>query len=340
LYLQLALVLHNPQSANEVFLLSLRDCVLALPDDHSLREWFKNKNLKNQSAQSLKIKNILETELQDVWSKNELKPAARRSIVTLLGELDEKPPYLDYTILRAAGYLKLGNWARSEKIILDWIDLHPIERIKKTPWRYDTLGDYTKTILPELIGFFRDDFKNQFVVDVFLLAIEEFYNSNELLNIADDYNDLSQSDFNKKFRLKYNSSLTPSFSMWFKNNNYTKKRYSRFIEDFFANPDFKNNLWVFLEKVPANAKEKELLAKQISYIKSEQKDLFYKLCSNQEMKGVMSRTSPELLKNILKEKRQYYLQEFEKNNSNHWALAQLIEMGQINERLIKQISKK
>jgi hypothetical protein len=336
----LALVLHNPQSANEVFLLSLRDCVLALPENHSLREWFKNKNLKNQSPQSLKIKNILETELQNVWNENELKPTARRSIITLLGELDELPPYLDYTILRAAGYLKLGNWARSEKIILDWIDLHPIERIKKTPWRYDTLGDYTKNLLPELIGFFRDDFKNQFVVDVFLLAIEEFYTSTELLNVADDYNDLSLSEFNKKFRLKYNSSLTPSFSMWFKNNNYAKRRYSRFFEDFFARSDFKKNLWIFLEKVPLDSKEKEQLAKQNPYIKSEQKDLFYKLYANPEMKGVMSRTSPELLKNVLKEKRHYYLQEFEKNNSNHWALAQLIEMGQINERLIKQISQK
>ena len=336
----MALVLHNPQSANEVFLLSLRDCVLALPENHSLREWFKNKNLKNQSPQSLKIKNILETELQNVWNENELKPTARRSIITLLGELDELPPYLDYTILRAAGYLKLGNWARSEKIILDWIDLHPIERIKKTPWRYDTLGDYTKNLLPELIGFFRDDFKNQFVVDVFLLAIEEFYTSTELLNVADDYNDLSLSEFNKKFRLKYNSSLTPSFSMWFKNNNYAKRRYSRFFEDFFARSDFKKNLWIFLEKVPLDSKEKEQLAKQNPYIKSEQKDLFYKLYANPEMKGVMSRTSPELLKNVLKEKRHYYLQEFEKNNSNHWALAQLIEMGQINERLIKQISQK
>lgn len=314
--------------------------MLALPENHSLREWFKNKNLKNQPPKSLKIKNILETELQNVWNENELKPTARRSIITLLGELDELPPYLDYTILRAAGYLKLGNWARSEKIILDWIDLHPIERIKKTPWRYDTLGDYTKTLLPELIGFFRDDFKNQFVVDVFLLAIEEFYTSTELLNIADDYNNLSLSEFNKKFRLKYNSSLTPSFSMWFKNNNYAKRRYSRFVEEFFARSDFKKNLWIFLEKVPVDSKEKEQLAKQIPYIKSEQKDLFYKLYANPEMKGVMSRTSPELLKNVLKEKRNYYLQEFEKNNSNHWALAQLIEMGQINERLIKQISQK
>ena len=97
------------------------------------------------------------------------------AIIRMLDLLEGRPPYLDFVLLQAAGYLRLGNWARAEALLLHWLALPPLERLRTTPWRRDALGRYVR----EHFQVFRDVlvrghiFLNCSLTESFCIAILE-----------------------------------------------------------------------------------------------------------------------------------------------------------------------
>jgi hypothetical protein len=59
---------------------------------------------------------------------------------------------------------------------------------------------------------------------------------------------------------------------------------------------------------------------------------------DEDLRAVTGRIDDGLFRGLIRERRGYYLNEFKKNTHDVWALGQLIELGQIDEMLIKSIS--
>ncbi|MFP5491170.1 MAG: hypothetical protein ACLGG0_06695 [Bacteriovoracia bacterium] len=339
--MQLALLLHNSQTANEVFLLSLRDCVVTLPKGHPLKDWVsQQKNLQNISESAKGIQQKLEGKIKNIWSsEHALKPNERQILIQLLDELDELPPYLDYTLLRAVGYLKLGNWVRTEKILAEWLERDPIERIRITPLRNDLLGKFTLGIVEDLFQSLARGLKGRVIVDVFFQGILEFSNQEELIEEATKAQEMDLAEILSKLNLRYHQNLVPGFAGWLQNRELRGARYMRFMEEFFNEKDFADRVWIFLGRLPVDAQYREKLAQTLPALKEKNPVLFHALAEQEDLRGVLVRVAPASAKNLLKERRHLYLKRFNENEKDTWALSQLVELGQIDEALVEKLAR-
>jgi len=336
---QLALVLHNPQTANEVFLLSLRDCVVTMPVGHPLKRWMQSKAASKVSADSKAIQTLLETELKGVWaSDHALTAKQRQALIRLLNDLEDLPPYLDYISLRAVGYLKLGNWARTEKLLTDWLNVDLIERIAQTPKRNDPLGKFTAGLADDLFKSLAVGLEGQLVVDLFFQGVREFYSENEIVKAAEEHMELDESEILAKLNLRYYQSVVPGFSAWMLNRDLEGRRRSRYLDTLFARTDASARTWVFLGRIPNEGKNREALGRELALIKTKNPMLFHALVPEEGLLGVLKRVAPAQVQNLIKERRSLYMSQFRQNPANAWVLKGLVELGQIDESLVQTLA--
>ncbi|MFP5458459.1 MAG: hypothetical protein ACLGG7_06985 [Bacteriovoracia bacterium] len=339
--LQVAVLLHNPQSANEVFLLSLRDCVVTLPETHPLREWLsQRKNLQTTTSVASDLVERLEGPLKKIWSSSHaLTPLERQALIQFLDKLDEQPPYLDYTLLRGVGYLKLGNWVRTEKILADWLEREPLERIVLTPWRNDPLGKLTQGIVEDLFQSLARGLEGRLIVDAFFQGIIEFTNDEELTSAALSAQELELPEILQKLSLRYHRNLLPGFAAWLFNKETGVLRHQRFMDAHFSRSDFSSTLWAFLGGIPQSSVHRETLVRQLPALRSQNPALFYSLLDWEELRLTLTRLAPDAAKNTLKERRLFFLRRIRENPRDTWALFELIRLGQIDDELITLLSR-
>lgn len=336
---QLALVLHNPQTANEVFLLSLRDCVVTMPAGHPLKRWMQSKATPKVSADSKAIQTLLETELKGVWaSDHALTAKQRQALIRLLNDLEDLPPYLDYISLRAVGYLKLGNWARTEKLLTDWLNVDLIERIALTPKRRDPLGKFTAGLVDDLFESLAVGLEGQLVVDLFFQGVREFYSDNDIVKAAQEHQELDESEILAKLSLQYYQSVVPGFSAWMLNRNFEGRRRSRYLDAFFARTDASARTWVFLGRIPNEGKNREALGRELALLKAKNPMLFHALVPEEGLLGVLKRVAPAQVQNLIKERRTLYQSQFRATPHNAWVLKGLVELGQIDDSLVQTLA--
>lgn len=336
-YLQAALILHNPQAVNEVFLLSLRDCVLALKDDHLLKKWFFASATK-KALKEIKDPILLKIEqATPIILKESITKSDRAVISQLLSHLDEQPPYLDYVLLRILCYAKIGNWSRSEKIIIDFIELDPIERIKQTPWRGGGALLATKNLSLQVMEELAEHLDQKVILDSFFQMIQDFYSDPQLVEKANSLQEYSRSDLVEKLQLRYNFHQSPGFASWMLAQYLGKEKREAFVTQLLTAPELKYP-WVFLGDLPDSPAIREQLAKKMALLKENHTHVFYHLVSSQEMLGVVSRVNGSLLKNIKNTKRQFYLSQWQIRPQDYWAIANLMDMGLVGEAFLKTLS--
>lgn len=336
--MQAALILHNNQSVNEVFLVSLRDCVLELPNDHYLKKWFLNSGLKKSKNEQ---KNLIQLKIDEgilsIMMKDEINKNDRADLSHFLSLLDNEPPYLDYILYRILSYAKIGNWSRSEKIILDFIEMDPIERIKQTPSRGESSLLSTKVLSLQVMNKIAESLKQKIILDSFFQLIQDFYSDPELIKEAKSLQDLSSKELADKIQLKYNFVQMPHFSAWLSSQYLSNIKRERFLTESLGEKEFRSP-WILLGPLPESSTIRELIAKQMGKIKESSPYIFYHLIASQELIGVVTRVAPSLLKNIKNTKRQFYLQEWESHPQDYWAMANLIDIGQVDEAFLKKLT--
>lgn len=337
----MAVLLRNPQAANEVFLLSLRDCVVTLPETHPLRAWLsQRRNLQTTTAAGTYLREQLEGPLKKIWaSAHALTPTERQALIQFLDKLDDQSPYLDYTLLRAVGYLKLGNWVRTEKILADWLEREPLERIALTPWRNDPLGKLTMGIVEDLFQSLARGLEGRLIVDAFFQGIVEFTNDEALTAAALSAQALEVPEILQKLSLRYHRNLLPGFAAWLFNKDTSARRHQQFVDAHFSRPDVASSLWIFLGGIPQSAVHREALVRQLPALRTENPALFYSLLDWEELRLMLTRVAPDAAKNTLKERRLYFLRRIRTNPRDTWALFELLRLGQIDDELIALLSR-
>ena len=336
-YLQAALILHNPQAVNEVFLISLRDCVLALKDDHILKKWFlaaANKKALKEVKDPILLK--IEAAAPLLLKESITKPE-RAVLSQLLSHLDEQPPYLDYVLLRILAYAKIGNWSRSEKIIIDFLELDPIERIKQTPWRGSDSLLATKNLSLQVMDELAQELEQKIILDSLFQLIQDFYSDPQLVDKAASLQELSRGDLVEKLQLRYNFHQTPAFASWMSTQYLGREKRDAFFTQLLSQSELKYP-WVLLGNLPESPVVREQIARKMAQIKEDHTHVFYHLVSSQEMLGVVSRVNSGLLKNIKNTKRVFYLSQWQVQPQDYWAIANLIDMGLVDDAFLRSLS--
>jgi len=338
---QWGVVLHDPQKANEAFLLSLRDCIPALAATHPLKQWFAGQGKKRGPEPTAKIHQTLEGELKGVWeSDHALTQPQRRSLIHLLDELEKWPAYLDFITLRAVGYVKLGNKARAEKLLMDWLNLDIHERVASTPKRGDTLGRMTTALAADLFGSLATGLAGNVVVDAFFQGVREFYSQPEIVEEAQDHQELEEEELLSKLELQYHQGRLPVFSAWMLNREFQGSRRRRYLDHLFRESAVAKLTWVFLGRLPDDAQGKEVLARELILIKDKQPLLFFELARQEEMLGSLTRLAPALTRNLLKDHRHMLQKAFREDPRNAWVLSGLILLGEYDPEMLQVLSQR
>lgn len=338
---QLALLLHNPQNANEVFLLSLRDCLGALPASHPVRRWYNRKASREGSPVFRSVIDSLQNELKDVWGSDKaLTSKQRAAIMKMLDVLDEYPPYLDFTLLQAVGYQKLGNWARAESHLRQWLALSPIDRLEKTPARRDAFSLYLRDNVETYLEALVEHGKDRFIIQIFLRAIAESVSDTRVTDKVDQFLDVDPEEVLTKLALQYHRAQVPGFSDWYLNRHLERKRRERFLDNFFATPDAAKHFWIFLGRLPDLPRHREALAKLLIDARKRHEAIFYVMATEEELRPFLQRLEPASVKNLLKERRQFFMSAYGANQQDMLALSQLVEMGQVDAALLESVSER
>lgn len=335
---QLALVLHNPQNANEVFLLSLRDCLSTLPAGHPVRRWYNRKSTIERNPVFQPILEMLQNELDQIWvSEEPITQKQREQLMRLLAVLDDYPPYLDLTILQAAGYQKLGNWARAEIHLKQWLGLSPLDRLEKTPARRDSLAQYMRENIDTFLESLVANGNDRFIIQIFLRAMSESISDGRVTDKIKKYVEADSEDVLKKLSLHYHRSQVPGFADWYLNRHLEGKRREKFLDDFFADPESRQKFWIFLSRTPDLPRHKEELAKLLLKAKKEHDPVFFIMAKDEALHAALTLLDPKSVKNLLKQRRQFFMSAFGANPSDMLSLSQLVEMGQVNGELVKDV---
>lgn len=337
---QLALLLHNPQNSNEIFLLSLRDCLATLPAHHPLRGYYQRKAAVKPDPVFAPIIESLQNELRGVWtSEKELSEKQRSSLMRLLDVMDEYPPYLDFVILQAVGYQRLGNWARSESQLKRWLSLSPLERLEKTSSRRDAFGQYFRENMESYLEALVENGKERFVIQIFLLAMKDTLSDSLVVEKVEKFLDVDGEEVLTKLALHYHRAQVPGFSDWYLNRHLEGKRRERFLDQFFENQEgAKSQYWIFLGRMPELPRHREALAKLLLGARKDHQAIFYVMAQDDSIRPVLQRLEPTSVKNLLKERRQFFMSAYASNRSDMLALTELVRLGQIDETLVREIA--
>ena len=337
---QLALILHNQQNANEVFLLSLRDCLGALPEGHPVRRWYNRKSVIDQNFALGPILQALQGDLKDVWTSDENPTAKQReAIMRMVDVLEEWPAYLDLTLLQAVGYQKLGNWARAELLLRQWLALSPVQRLEKTPARRDALGLYMRDNAGTFFEALIKGGKERFIIQMFFRGVIEFISDPRVTDQVEKYVDADAEEVLTKLNLHYHRSQAPTFADWYLNRYLEGKRRERFLDNFFADPASKERYWIFISRLPDLPQHRDELAKLLLGAKKVHDPIFYVMATEEPLRAALTKSSPDSVKNLIKERRQFFMSSYASNRDDMLSLSQLVEMGQVDEELVKSVVK-
>lgn len=337
---QLALLLHNPQNSNELFLLSLRDCLGKLPVGHPVRRWYNRRAIVRPDVASQSIMEALQGDLRDAWGSEKLKSKQREAIMKLLDQLDDYPPYLDVTLLQAVGYQRLGNWARAEHHLRSWLLLSPLERLEKTPARRDALASYMRENLEVFLAALEKNGKDRFIIQVFLRALTETLTDGRVTDKLESHVELDEDEVLSKLALNYHRTQVPGFSDWYLNRQLERKRRERFLDNFFASQDAVKHFWIFLGRMPDLPQHREALAKLLLDARKRHETIFYVMSTMEELRPFLQRLEPASLKNLRNERRQFFLSSFGANRNDMLSLYHLVEMGQVDQNLVLSVAER
>ncbi len=334
--LQLALVRHNPRNANEVFLISLRDCVGGLPAGHPLRAWLSRRPSVAAQPAFRPVLEALQGPLRDAWDPDAIPTKAQRAALNgLLTELEPSAPYADLTLLRALAYHRLGNWARGEAVLREWLELPPTARAAAAPVRHDALGNWVRDHFAVYAGFLKGAKEERAVVDFFLHALSDQLSDTKSVEEAEDLQDLSQGAVLEKLSLRYYRGQLPGFSAWMLNRHLEGSARRRFLGAFFSSGQAARMPWVFVGRLPDTEAHTDELAKILLAARTTDPRLFYVLGGDTPLLTAMQRLEPSAVRHFLDERRQFFLNALRARADDPVALAQLVELGQVDEGLVR-----
>lgn len=295
-----------------------------------MRRWYERKAPYSKTSALEPVREALQGELKDVWTVGKRPNKTQRAILArILDVLEKFPPYLDLAVLQAASYERLGNTARAQKILLNWLNLPLLERVSLTPARRDVLGAHLREHWDTFIGVLSENSQNNNVMEFLHQGILEFLTDTKTREKSEKARDMDDADVVAKLRLYYHQGRSPAFADWMLNRWTEGRGRQAFLKRFFATPGSKANAWIFLQRLPGQANYNEELALWVGEREKNRDALFYLLASEPELQGVITRVKPDVFKHLLKDKRHFFNQLIQQEPRNALALEQLVELGDI-----------
>lgn len=325
---QLGVILYPMDLVNEKFLISIRNCMLKLSDAHPVKKWLKSQaqapkpNVKEQEKIDF-LNEILNTQFNLITDQK-----AKNKVIALLAESPDSTNL--EKLLKSYLYLMIGNITRSDKILKDMMTEPPRYFYQGFTLNGSIYHRMTLTHLEKVMGKFSRHPADRLTFYLFNQYIQSYLNKPDLIELVDD---LDIESMGEKVKLSYTERIAPELVGFIRLNNMGEKRRMKILRQ----PRYSletQSLWVW-PFMDVNPLISEAMAAQVKildetdpvwtmYVLEDEKlaDLYFK-------KGGMP----------IFRRRSFLRKHLEVEADYMLTLYKLIEIGDINEDLIQNVSR-
>lgn len=323
---QLSVILYPADRLNEKFLIKIRQCILNLPEDHPVKIWLTavakpGARSREEERRSAFITEILTSKfnlITDVATKNKIIEV----LIDIPGE------GLAELLMKSYLYLMIGNVTRSDNILKDMIARPPVKSwlgYKPRPSYYHRLAVDNIASIVTKISRHPSDRK---IWELFTRYVKQFMNDPGLLEILKE-NEGSQLD--GKLGLTSVERIAPDFVNFLRLQRLDEKALATKLRKKNLDPAMEAYwVWYFL---PVNSVISERFLPELAKVEETDPLWFIYLMENEKLSDFYSTKTG---KAFMPGKRHLLRSYLEKRETFMLALWKLIEMGDIDQRLVTE----
>lgn len=325
---QLGVILYPLDLVNEKFLISIRDCMLKLSDNHPVKKWLKAQSqapkpdVKEQEKIDF-LNEILNTQFNLITDQK-----AKNKVIAMLSEAPDSTNL--EKLLKSYLYLMIGNITRSDRILKDMMTEPPRFFYQGFTMNGSVYHRMTLTHIEKVLRKFSRHPADRLTFYLFNLYIKSYLNRPDLIEIVDD---LDLDALSSKVRLSYTERIARELVGFVRLKNMSEKRRMKILRSSRYSLEMQS-LWVW-PFMDVNPLVSEAMADQVkildgtdplwtTYVLDDEKlaDLYFK-------KGGQP----------ISRRRSFLRKHLEVEKDYMMALYKLIEIGDINEDLVQNVSK-
>ncbi|MFY7994530.1 MAG: hypothetical protein ACOVP4_14630 [Bacteriovoracaceae bacterium] len=333
---QLGIILYPQDQHNESFLKRVRDCVLPLEAGHPVKRWLKEQGQKKRVSPTAKqieqlafLDNLLNSGFNLITA-----PDQKVKIVSIINDLDET--HLPERILQSYLYLLLGNVAQSDLLLAMIYKTSPFIYWSKYPYEKNIWSDAISLRMDKIFERLSKHPADRTNFQFFSKYMFDFFNDENLREVAEQYFDNDQ--LLEKIKLKVYQKRTGDFAWYLRYKMGSSKKRREWIRKDVLNRASKDFpwYWYFFDEfyqLPKN--EKVHILSPYFEDPSTESQLYFQFMAHED--PVLETFYQSKGLSEIKLKRQLYIKLFQ--DESYWwiSLFHLIEMGNINEEMVKKI---
>lgn len=325
---QLGVILYPMDLVNEKFLISIRNCMLKLSDSHPVKKWLKAQaqvpKPTTQEQEKIDFLNeILNTQFNLITDQK-----AKAKVVAVLAEAPESTNL--EKILKSYLYLMIGNITRSDKILKDMMTEPPRFFYQGFTLHGSVYHRMTLTHLEKVLRKFSRHPADRLTFYLLNQYIKSYLNKPDLIEVVDDLDLDSLSD---KMRLSYTEKIANELVGYVRLSRMGEKRrfkilrsdrYSLEVQSFW--------MWPFMDIDPLIS---ESMAAQVKSLDETDPLWTLYLLENERLADLFFKKGGT----PITRRRTFLRKHLEVEADYMLTLYKLIELGDINEELVQNVSK-
>lgn len=324
---QLGVILYPFELINEKFLISVRNCMIKLNENHPVKKWLtaQTKHVKPGIKEQEKIDflgEILNSQFNLITDQK-----VKNSVINLIGDISENTNL--EKILKSYLYLMIGNITRSDKILKSIISESPrkfYQSYKVSPSVYHRM---TEENLDKILRKFSRHPADRLIFYLFTAYIKNYLNEPNLLELVDD---IEPADMKERVTLAYTLRIAPPFVRFLRiismsekrrMKNLRMKKYSQEMQSFW--------IWPFINIDPLIS---ESLVERIKVLDESDPLWSIYLLADEKLSDMYFKKGGQLISR----RRNFLRQHLQTKEDFMLTLYKLIEIGDIDEELVHKVS--
>lgn len=325
---QIGIILYPADRLNEKFLIKIRQCILKLPDDHPVKLWLKNVVKSKAPGQIEQQRSAFLTEI--LTSKFNLITdlATKNRIIEVIIDVPETS--LGERLLKSYLYLMIGNVTKSDNVLKGIMKQPPIKS-----WQgFSAFPSFYHRLVIDNLGPIVSKIANhpsdRKTWELFSRYLNEFSNDQKVL---EEINEHEGSQLDGKLTLLSVERISPDLVQYLRMRRLDEQKLALRLRQKAMPLSIQAYwIWYFL---PINSVISEEFLQELASIEEKDPIWFTYLMENEKLSDFYAGKTG---KAFMPGKRQLLRSHLEKKEYFMLSLWKLIELGDIDQRLVNQTS--
>jgi hypothetical protein len=324
---QLAVILYPEDLINEKFLISVRNCMVKLNAGHPVKKWLTSQALhfKPDAKEQKKIDflgEMLNSQFNLITDQK-----VKNSVIALIGEAPSNTNL--EKLLKSYLYLMIGNITRSDRYLKSIIAQSPREFYQSFTIKPSVYHKMTADNLEKILSKFSRHPADRLTFYLFTAYVKSFLNKPELLELVDE---VEPDNMQSKITLSYTLRISPELVEFIRLTTMSEKRRMKNLRMKTYSPEMQSYwVWPFINIDPLVS---ESMVERVNVLDENDPLWAVYLLANEKLSDMYFNKGGQ----PVSRRRQALRKHLEVKKDFMLTLYKLIEIGDIDEGLVHQVS--